>query len=257
MASPIALDISGPIGTITLSDPDRGNSLDLAMGRALLAAIHDCDRAGVAVIALRAQGRFFCVGGDIAGFAAEAEDNYFDDLTNVLHRCISRLARTDAIVLSVVSGPAAGAGLGIAAAADIVLAARSATFTFAYTRIGLTPDGGSTAVLPASIGLHRSLYLALLNPRLSAEQAYAAGLVAEVVDDDALAARAEELIAQLAAGPHAAQAATKHLLRQSMTHAPETQMELESLSIIRAAATADGTEGVAAFLEKRQPRFGR
>jgi 2-(1,2-epoxy-1,2-dihydrophenyl)acetyl-CoA isomerase len=149
---------------------------------------------------------------------------------------------------------AAGAGFPLAAAADVVLAGRSARFTLGYTRIGFSVDGG-TSLLVHSLGLHRALRLALLNDVLTAEELYAAGLLARVVDDEDLPATVEQVVAQLASGPAAAQAATKRLLRTAAEEAPESALRAEALSIRERAAEPDGREGVRAFLEKRSPRF--
>jgi 2-(1,2-epoxy-1,2-dihydrophenyl)acetyl-CoA isomerase len=168
---------------------------------------------------------------------------------------VGDLVRSDAVVVSVVQGAAAGAGFPLAAAADIVLAARSASFTLGYTKIGFSVDGG-TSLLVHTLGLHRTLRLALLNDVLDAEQAQAAGLVAQVHEDEELAGAADALAQKLAAGPAAAFAATKRLLRGTADPSPERAIRAETLSIRERAAEPDGVEGVAAFLEKRRPTFG-
>jgi 2-(1,2-epoxy-1,2-dihydrophenyl)acetyl-CoA isomerase len=154
-----------------------------------------------------------------------------------------------------VQGVAAGAAVPLAAAADIVLAGRSARFTLGYTKIGFSVDGGSS-LLTSSLGLHRALHLALLNPVLSAEQAQAVGLVAQVHDDGALDAAVDEVVRQLLAGSATAQAATKRLIRTAAQAAPETALRAETLAVRTAAGSPDGREGVAAFLAKRPPSFG-
>jgi 2-(1,2-epoxy-1,2-dihydrophenyl)acetyl-CoA isomerase len=240
---------------ITLDDGDRGNPIHAGS----VAALHDAVRRAGAdrarVILLASTGRFFSVGGDIAGFgAAEDLGTFVDDLAEALHRVVSELLRSPAIVVSVVHGTAAGAGFPLAAAADVVLAARSAKFTLGYTKIGFSVDGG-TSLLVHSLGLHRALRLALLNDVLSAEDAYAAGLVARVCEDDELTATADAIAAQLAAGPAGAQAATKRLLRAAAEDSPESVLRAESLSIRERATEPDGREGVRAFLDKRVPEF--
>ena len=153
-----------------------------------------------------------------------------DDLAETLHRAVSDLQRLDAVVVSVVQGVAAGAGVPLAAAADLVLAGASARFTLAYTKIGLSPDGGSS-LLTASVGLHRALHLALLNPLLTAEQAREAGFVAQVHPDDELDAAADALVATLLAGSRSAQVAAKHLLRAQAVAYPEGALRRETLAI--------------------------
>lgn len=241
--------------TITLARPGSGNSLDLESATSLLSCVRQARRDDARVVLLRAQGKAFCVGGDVGGMAAaEDREHYIDDLAETLHRAVSDLQRLDAVVVSVVQGVAAGAGVPLAAAADIVLASSNARFTLAYTRIGLTPDGGSS-LLVASVGLHRALHLALLNPLLTADEARAAGLVAQVHPPDALDTAAAEVVGTLLAGSRTAQVAAKHLLRAQALPQPEGALRRETLAIRAAAAGADGREGVAAFLEKRPPAF--
>lgn len=245
------------VSRITLADGDRGNPVNQASVAQLLEAVRSADRDGARVIVLAAEGRFFSVGGDLAAFGG-ADDRalLIDDLAEALHRVVSELVRCDAIVVSVVQGTAAGAGFPLAAAADVVLAADTAKFSLAYTKVGLSPDGGSS-LLVHTLGLHRTLRLALLGDLLSAQEAYDAGLVARVVPAEELTGVADQLVAGLAAGSAGANAAAKRLLRQVAAPAPETALRRESLSIRELAGSADGGEGIAAFLEKRAPRFGQ
>jgi 2-(1,2-epoxy-1,2-dihydrophenyl)acetyl-CoA isomerase len=209
----------------------------------------------VHVVVLSSEGRAFSVGGDVSAFAAaEDTEQIVDDLAETLHRVVSDLHRMEAIVVSVVHGTAAGAGVSLAAAADLVIAGASARFTLAYTRIGFSPDGGSS-LLTASIGLHRSLHLALLNPLLSAHEAQAMGLVTQVHPDGELDSAVEEVVGLLRSGSRTAQVAAKRLLREAATPAAEAAMRRETVSIRTRAASPDGREGVAAFLEKRPPVF--
>jgi 2-(1,2-epoxy-1,2-dihydrophenyl)acetyl-CoA isomerase len=244
------------VARIRLADAERGNPLTPAMVQDLGRAVRRARADDVHVVVLSALGRAFSVGGDVSAFAAAADDveQMVDDMAESLHRVVSDLHRMDAVVVSVVRGTAAGAGVPLAAAADLVLAAASARFTLAYTRIGFSPDGGST-LLTASIGLHRALHLALLNPVLSAEEARAAGLVAQVHPDDELDAAVEDVVGLLRSGSRAAQVAAKRLLRETATPAAETALRRETLSIRARAAAPDGREGVSAFLAKRPPRF--
>ncbi len=156
------------VGWITLTKGDSGNAFGTPMGVELLAAVMAAEEADVPVLVVSATGRFFCVGGDLREFGAEDEPALLiDELAHMLNRIVSRLKSLDAVVISAVQGGAAGAGLGLAAAADLVIAAESASFTLAYTKAGLSPDGGGT-LLAESVGLHRALALALLNPVWSA-----------------------------------------------------------------------------------------
>ena len=255
MSDLVRYDLTGGAARITMIRGDAGNPLTLELAHDLFAAVRRAERDDARVVVLRAEGKAFCVGGDLATFGALDEPGlYVDDLAEALHRLVSEITRLEAPVVSVVQGVAAGAGLPLAAAADIVLAGRSARFTLAYTKAGLTPDGAST-LLTSSLGLHRALHLALLNPVLSAEQAQQWGLVAEVHDDDALQAAADVVVARLAAGATGALAMAKRLLREHAVPAAETAMRRETLAVRRAADSADGREGVRAFLEKRPPVF--
>ncbi len=243
------------VARIRLADAGRGNPLDPGTVREFAAAVRRARADDVHVVVLSAEGRAFSVGGDVSAFAAaEDTEQMLDDLAESLHRVVSDLHRMDAVVVSVVQGTAAGAGVPLAAAADLVLAAASARFTLAYTRLGLSPDGGSS-LLTASIGLHRALHLALLNPVVSADEARAMGLVTAVHPDDELVAAVEEVVGVLRSGSRTAQVAAKRLLRETATPAAETALRRETLSIRTRAASPDGREGVAAFLEKRRPTF--
>jgi 2-(1,2-epoxy-1,2-dihydrophenyl)acetyl-CoA isomerase len=243
------------VARIRLSDGDRGSPLDQATVDALARAVRRARADDVHVVVLSGTGRAFSVGGNVSAFAAaEDPEQMVDDLAEALHRVVSDLHRMDAVVVSVVHGVAAGAGVSLAAAADLVLAGASATFTLAYTKIGFSPDGGST-LLTASIGLHRALHLALLNPRLSAEEAMGIGLVTQVHPDDRLSSAAEDVLHVLRSGSRSAQVSAKRLLRETATPGAEAALRQETLSIRTRAASPDGREGVAAFLEKRPPSF--
>lgn len=247
--------LEGGAATLTLSRPERRNALDRALVGDLGEAVRQARRDDARVVVLRADGPAFCVGGDVMGFgAAEDPGELVDDLAEGLHRVVGDLTDLEAVVVSVVHGAAAGAGVPLAAAADLVLAGESASFTLAYTRIGLTPDGGSS-LLTASLGLHRSLALALLNPTLTAREAQSVGLVTQVHADADLTAATANVVTTLLAGSRTAQVGAKRLLRaQGLPH-PEAAMRRETLSIRAAANSPDGREGVAAFLAKRAPTF--
>lgn len=239
---------------IRLAEHDRGNPLNEPTVAALFGAVRRAHADGACVIVLSAGGRFFSVGGDLAAFgAADDMPGYIDDLADGLHRLISELMRSPAVVISAVQGPAAGAGFPLAAAADIVVAAESASFTLAYTKVGLSPDGG-TSLLVHTLGLHTLLRLALLNDSLTAAEAREVGLVARVVPDGELAGTVDALVASLLAGSGPALAAAKQLIRDAAEPAPETLLRHEALSIRRQAALG-GPEGVHAFLEKRAPSY--
>jgi 2-(1,2-epoxy-1,2-dihydrophenyl)acetyl-CoA isomerase len=160
----------------------------------------------------------------------------------------------DPPVIAAVNGTAAGAGVGLVAMADLALCGRSSKFKLAYTQAGLTPDAGTTFLLPRMLGLKRTMELLLLNRSLAAEEAFSWGLVNEVVADEQLLPRALEIAEKLAHGASGAFGATKRLIAHSIG-ALESQMVLESETIARHAVGEEGREGIDAFLEKRKPRF--
>jgi 2-(1,2-epoxy-1,2-dihydrophenyl)acetyl-CoA isomerase len=251
----VAYEQHDGVARIQLTNGNRGNPLAQAAVDELARAVRRARADDVHVVVLSAQGRAFSVGGDVLAFAAaEDTEQMVDDLAESLHRVVSDLHRMDAVVVSAVQGTAAGAGVSLAAAADLVIAAASARFTLAYTKIGFSPDGGSS-LLTASIGLHRALHLALLNPVVTADEARAMGLVSQVHPDDELDAAVEGVVGVLRSGSRTAQVAAKRLLREVATPGAEAALRRETLSIRARAASPDGREGVAAFLEKRAPAF--
>jgi 2-(1,2-epoxy-1,2-dihydrophenyl)acetyl-CoA isomerase len=246
------------VAALTLARPDAGNAIDLPLAKDLNTVLTawSLDRR-VRCVLLTGEGPNFCVGGDLKDFASHGDGRplHLSDITTYLHAAMSRLMRLDAPVVAAVQGNAAGAGMSLAAAADLVLAGASSRFVMAYTAIGLTPDGSSTWSLPRLVGLRRALELTLTNRRLSAEEAVAEGIATRVVPDEALAAEALELARQLAAGPTGALGAAKRLLRESLGHDLEAQLMLETQSLAAAAGSADSREGIEAFLAKRPARF--
>lgn len=252
----IAVTVEHGVATLCFDRPANGNALSLALVRELADTVATLDHdEAVRCVLLTGSGRFFCVGGDIGAFreAGDSVPVLLKQITAAMHAAVARLARMSKPLVVAVNGPAAGAGLGFAALGDIVLAARSAHFTMAYTGIGLTPDAGTTALLPRLIGLRRTQELALTNRRVSAEEAASIGLVTRVVDDAALMDEAREVARTLAAGPVLAHGAIRRLL---LAWQPlETQMELEAQEISLAAAGLEGREGISAFLAKRKPTF--
>jgi 2-(1,2-epoxy-1,2-dihydrophenyl)acetyl-CoA isomerase len=246
----------GAIARITLDRPDAANGMNDTMTRELADAAKRCDTAAVKAIVLTGSGRFFCAGGDLKSFAtAPARGAYIKGVADDLHRAISTFARADAVLITAVNGTAAGAGFSLAITGDLVLAAESASFTMAYTKVGLSPDGSSSYYLPRLVGMRRAQDLMLTNRTLSAAEAADWGMVTEVVADADLAARADELAGKVAAGARGSHGAVKSLLLTSLKNSLEEQMELEGQFIKARADSADGREGVDAFLAKRRPDF--
>jgi 2-(1,2-epoxy-1,2-dihydrophenyl)acetyl-CoA isomerase len=205
---------------------------------------------------LSGAGRNFCFGGDLRAMAARdtAGDDYIRELTTYLHAAIAHFVRMDAPVVAAVNGTAAGAGVGLMAMADLAVCARSSKFNLAYTNAGLTPDAGTTFLLPRMLGIKRTMELLLLNRTLTAAEALSWGLVNEVAADEALLERALQIAEQLAQGASQAYGATKRLIAHSLGGI-ESQMVLESETIARHAVGPEGSEGISAFLEKRRPQF--
>ena len=252
----ISYEQSGAIARITLNRPDAANGMNATMTRELAEATRRCDTAATKVVVLTGSGRFFCAGGDLKSLAAApGRGRYLKAVADDLHRAMSTFARMDAVLITAVNGVAAGAGFSLAVAGDLVLAGKSASFTMAYTKVGLSPDGGASYYLPRLIGLRRTQELMFTNRTLSAAEACRWGLLTEVVADDELARRADQLAGQLADGAGKSHAAVKRLLLGALGNPLEQQLEVEGRLIAANADSADGHEGVDAFLAKRKPDF--
>ncbi len=254
----LLLDVRDSVATITLNRPELLNALNLEGARDLMTAVMECDgNPHVRAVVLTGAGNTFCAGGDLKSFAAQGEHlpAYLKETITYLHAAVSYLTRMHAPVIAAVRGSAIGGGMSVACACDLVIAAESARFTAGYTRIGLTPDGSLTYMLARSVGLKRALELTLLNRTLSAQEAYQWGIVSSIEPDDRVQEEAAALARRLAAGPTMAFGAIKRLLHQGWNESLETQMMEESLALTTMAGSADGQEGIRAFLEKRPPHF--
>ena len=258
MAPPaVQVETRGAVALVTLNRPEAGNAINLQMAMDLLAAALACARnTAVRAVVLSGAGKHFCFGGDLRAMASRdtAGDDYIRELTTYLHAAIAHFTRMDAPVIAAVNGTAAGAGVGLVAMADLAVCAASSRFNLAYTQAGLTPDAGTSFLLPRCIGVKRTMELLLLNRSLQAQEAVSWGLVNEAVPDAALLERALGLAEQLAQGASQAFGASKRLIAHAL-HGLESQMLLESETIARHAIGAEGTEGISAFLEKRRPQF--
>ncbi|MCW2998956.1 MAG: Enoyl-CoA hydratase/isomerase [Solirubrobacterales bacterium] len=253
----VLLDVRDGVATLTLDRPDAGNALDLPLVQALHAYAQAlAARTDVRVVVLRASGRMFCVGGDLAWMAShEDREAALKSLADELHAGLLVLRGLDAPVVAVVHATAAGAGLSLAAGADIALAADSATFVMAYTKVGLSPDGGSTWLLPRLVGTRRATELMLLNPKLTAAQAQEIGLITRAVPDADLETEVAAVVAAVRDGSLAAHGAVKRLLDASSSATYAEQLALEASTIAQLAGGPEGREGVGAFLERRAADF--
>jgi 2-(1,2-epoxy-1,2-dihydrophenyl)acetyl-CoA isomerase len=257
-ATTLAFEVKDAVARITLNRPDAANALNLEMGRELMhAAIRCSEDPSIRAVILTGAGKMFCGGGDLKYFASQQQrlPGHLKELAGYLHMAISRFVRMTPPLIAAVNGSAGGAGFSLCLFADMVLAAESAKFTLAYTRAGLSPDGGSTFFLPRIVGLRRALELALTNRVLSASEAMQWGLVNSVVADAKLQEEAQALAQKLASGATLAFGAAKRLMHHGFNESLETQMELEALGIAEQAGASDAREGIAAFIAKRAPRF--
>lgn len=254
----IKLECGDGIGRLTLARPERLNALDKATGEELLDAVMRLrDDASVRAVVLTGAGRAFSAGGDIREMARadELPEGFFEELLATLNRSILALAETPKPVIAAVNGVAAGLGFNLALAADIRVAARNAEFTQAFLKIGLIPDGGGTFLLPRIVGWARATELILTARTVSSEEALRLGIVHEVVDDDEFPDTVEAWARRLADGPTAAIGRVKQLLTHSLTADLKSQLRFEREMQMASGATADFREGLAAFSEKRPPRF--
>jgi 2-(1,2-epoxy-1,2-dihydrophenyl)acetyl-CoA isomerase len=249
---------SGGVLTITLNRPDKLNSFNTEMSAALKAALADAASDDVRAVLLTGAGKGFCAGQDLGDRMVVANGGSIDlgqtieQNWNPVVRAIRNLQKP---VVCAVNGVAAGAGANLALTGDIVLAARSAKFIQPFCRLGLVPDCGGTFHLPRLIGEARAKGLAMLGEPVTAEQAEAWGLIWKVVDDDKLMAEAGALARKLASEPTFGFALTKRALHASAGNTFSAQLDLERDLQRRAGRSEDYREGVAAFNEKRKPRF--
>jgi 2-(1,2-epoxy-1,2-dihydrophenyl)acetyl-CoA isomerase len=246
--------VAGDVATVTLNRPDRMNCLNAAMRSELLDALTRAPRDARAVI-LTGAGRGFCAGQDLGDAGNVADLNLERVLREEYEPLLKLVYDCPVPIICAVNGAAAGAGANLALAADVVIAAHSAVFLEAFTRIGLIPDAGGTFWLPRLAGMARAMGMCLFADPIPAQQAAEWGLIWQAVNDDQLAAHAAELAGRLAKGPTEAYRLTKQALRQSMANDLETQLALEAKLQGEAGRTRDFMEGVTAFLEKRPADF--
>jgi len=255
-APPVLYESAQAIATITLNRPDVLNALDDALIRALRDAV---ERAAgddtVRAVLLTGAGRGFSSGADLASVPPSPSLDLGQLLRERYHPVILAMRSMPKPIVCAVNGPAAGAGMSIALAGDIVLAARSAYFVQAFSKIGLVPDAGSTWFLPRYAGDVRARAMALLAERIDAPTAERFGLVWQVLDDEQLLPQARQLAARLAAQPTRACALIKQALNDSFGRDLPAQLELEATLQTQAGRTEDFAEGVAAFLQRRAPAF--
>jgi 2-(1,2-epoxy-1,2-dihydrophenyl)acetyl-CoA isomerase len=245
---------------IALNRPERMNAWSDGLSRDLLAVLREvaADET-VRAVMLTGNGRAFCSGADLkdgAGDAVAGKLDTYTTLTRWYHPIVTTIREMPKPVLTAVNGPAAGAGLSLALAGDLVVAAESAYFMLAFVGIGLVPDGGASLFVPSRVGFARAAEMAMLGERVSAAKAVDWGLINSAWPDAEFAAKADALLARLAAGPTRSYAGSKRELNHWMYDRMAAHLELEASIQGELAASADFVEGVSAFLQKRPPEFG-
>jgi 2-(1,2-epoxy-1,2-dihydrophenyl)acetyl-CoA isomerase len=250
--SEVLTERDGAVLTITLNRPDVFNAFNAALHAALHEALAEAADPAVRAVVVTGAGRGFCAGQDLKEFA-EMPESIRERLEQTYHPNIRAIRALEKPVLAAVNGPCAGAGLSLACACDLRIAAADATFVPGFIGIGLVPDSGGSWFVHRLLGFARAFEWMTSNRKLTAAEAHAWGLVSEVVDD--LPARAAELAAEYAARPTRGIGLTKRLFEHAYTASLDDQLELEAALQQEATGTADFAEGVAAFLDKRPPRF--
>jgi len=246
------------VARVTLDRPDRRNALDLAAMELLGERVSElAARVDVRCIVLTGAGGAFCAGADLAEHGAGIEQGQPKAMMVAVARAISAILNAPQPVLAVVDGAAVGVGMSLAIACDMVLASERSYFLLPFTGIGLIPDGGVTASVASSTGRARAMRMALRQERMSAAEAFDAGLIAHLCGNEKLADTAAAWARDLTAAPQQAVARTKVLINRHTLGDLAAVMDREAAEQLVLLASEDYREGVAAFLERRPPRFGR
>ena len=264
MNESILLTREGPVATLTLNRPEALNVLDSSMTEGLVKHTTDLGSdATVRVVVIRGAGRHFMAGGDIRSFADELKQapaerkRKFLGFIERIHIAIENLNRMPQPVVARVQGAVAGFGLSLMNACDLVVASDDSYYASAYRQIGVSPDGGGTWALPRLVGMRRAMEIFLLSERFGAADALRIGIVNKVVPLAELDAATDAVVRTLVQGPAMALSNTKRLVRESLARSLSEQLRAEGESFSSCAATPDFEEGIAAFLGKRPPQFGR
>jgi 2-(1,2-epoxy-1,2-dihydrophenyl)acetyl-CoA isomerase len=255
----LIVDRDGRVATVRLNNPSKMNALSLTLTAELIHALEAIrDDASVRAVVITGEGRGFCSGADLSAGREGYERGEPPDVSMFLdgyNRLIPLIAQMPKPVIAAINGVAAGAGLSLALACDLRVAAASSSFSMAFVRIGLVPDSGAAYFLPRTIGMARALELSISGERIDASRAIEIGLVNRVVADDTCLKEAALLAAELGELPTAAIGLTKRLFQEAAGRSLEDTLATEAKVQAEAARTADHLEGVRAFLEKRPPEF--
>lgn len=257
----LLIERDGALATLTFNRPDRMNAMSTTMACEIPNAMTELiDDDAIRAILVTGAGRAFCAGADLQGMhAGQTGDGPRyqggESLRRHINPMLLKMTSAPKPIIAAVNGPAAGVGCGIALAADIVLAGRSASFIQAFAKIGAVPDGGSSWLLPRLVGRARATAMMMLGEAITGEQAAQWGMVHRLFEDEELMPKARELALGMANGPTKTYAATKEMLVASSRNAFDAQLALEAGLQDAAFETQDFAEGVAAFVEKRPARF--
>jgi 2-(1,2-epoxy-1,2-dihydrophenyl)acetyl-CoA isomerase len=245
------------VGHLILNRPLNGNAINLEFSQDLSAAISELAKSDIGSVIISANGSQFCVGGDISGMIENRHrlQDFLREMLNILHPAMLQLATLPVPVISVVNGPVGGGGMAIALCADFVLASELFKMRAGYTGIGLSPDMGSSFFISQRAGSVRAKQILMTNHGVSSGDAKEFGLIDEIHPADEITAAAEKLATSLANGSTPSASAVKLLCNKTFGDDLKTHLDLERQSILTLSGSADAAEGIAAFIEKRQPLF--
>ncbi len=254
----LSLSIDSGLAVLTLNRPDKLNALDAQLKKELAIAIRQvgAKTSGVRCLLITGAGKAFCSGADLGESMERGADwDAGASLIETYHPILLELSALKIPVVAAVNGAAAGAGMSIAIAADIVVAAESAYFLQAFVNIGLVPDAGSTYILPRLIGETRARTMMMLGEKVPAQTALEWGMIHSVVPDETLLKAATHIAAKFANGPTVALSGIRSLLQASANNSFSAQLQAEALTQRHASQSNDCVEGVTAFIQKRPPNF--